>query len=303
MTAACGEGQLEIVQELIKYGADVNLRDIYETPLLIACNNGYLSIAKVLIKAGVDVNLSNEYETPLIVACARGNFSIVQELVKAGACVNLDKHCRTPLTTACSNKHLDVVEELIKMGANVNLSGGLYTPLIISCERVELDIIKTLITFGADVNLRIKNKTPLLAACEQGHYIVVEELIKTGVKTNDASLTLAHKNRIHAIVKKLKKEGTKVVLVNKGYERPLQTKMYFRTSHHLLSVSNSLDELRKIMKQTGRSFSQPKEFWDRSEVQSARNMKLIARYMKRSEIYGKCFIPCLTYLVNSEFYR
>lgn len=294
LTAACGEGQLEIVQELIKYGADVNLRDIYETPLLIACNNGYLSIAKMLIEAGVDVNLSNEYETPLIVACERGYVSIVQELVKEGACVNLDKHCRTPLTTACSNKHLDVVEELIKMGANVNLSGGLYTPLIISCERGELEIVKRLIKFGADVNLRIKNKTPLLAACEQEHFIIVEELIKTGVKTNDASLTLAHKNRIHAIVKKLKKEGTKIVRVNKGYERPLETKMYFETSHHLLSLSKSLDELRKIMKQTDRSFSRPKEFLDRSEVQSARSMKLIARYMKRNEIYGKCLIPCST---------
>lgn len=303
LTTACGKGQLELVQELIKYGADVDLSDIYETPLLIACCNGYLSIAKVLIKAGVDVNLSNEYETPLIVACERGYFSIVQELVKAGACVNLDKHCRTPLTSACLNKHLDVVEELIRMGANINLSSGLYTPLILSCERGELGVVKKLIKFGADVNLRMKNKTPLLAACKQGHFTVVEELVKTGVEINEASLTFAYRNKIYGIVKKLEKEGTKVVIVNKGHERPLHTKMYFGMSHHLFSLSNSLDDLVKSIKQTERSFSRPKEFWERSEVKYARNMKLIARYMKRDEIYGKCLIPCTPFLriLKSEF--
>lgn len=62
---------------MIKYGVDVNLRDIYEMFLLIVCNNGYLSIVKVLIKVGVDVNLSNEYDILFIVVCVRGNFFIV----------------------------------------------------------------------------------------------------------------------------------------------------------------------------------------------------------------------------------
>lgn len=47
----------------------------------------------------------------------------------------------------------------------------------------------------------------------------MEELIKIGVKMNDVLLILVYKNRIYVIVKKLKKEGIKIVLVNKGYER------------------------------------------------------------------------------------
>lgn len=62
---------------MIKYGVDVDFRDIYEMFLLIVCYNGYLSIVKVLIKVGVDVNLSNEYEILFIVVCERGNFFIV----------------------------------------------------------------------------------------------------------------------------------------------------------------------------------------------------------------------------------
>lgn len=47
----------------------------------------------------------------------------------------------------------------------------------------------------------------------------MEELIKIGVKINDVLLIFVYKNRIYVIVKKLKKEGIKIVRVNKGYER------------------------------------------------------------------------------------
>lgn len=76
----------------------------------------------------------------------------------------------------------------------------------------------------------------------------MEELIKIGVKINDVLLILVYKNRIYVIVKKLKKEGIKIVRVIKGYERFLEIKMYFEMSYYLFFLLKFLDELRKIMK-------------------------------------------------------
>lgn len=109
LTTACEKGRLDLVQELIRFGADVNLVDKIDTPLITACNNSFLSKVNVLIKAFADVNLCNEYETPLIIACERGHLSM-----KAGAVVNLGKNYRTPLTSAGENGYADIVEELIK---------------------------------------------------------------------------------------------------------------------------------------------------------------------------------------------
>lgn len=47
----------------------------------------------------------------------------------------------------------------------------------------------------------------------------MEELVKIGVEINEVLLIFVYRNIIDGIVKKLEKEGIKVVIVNKGYER------------------------------------------------------------------------------------
>lgn len=57
---------VELVQEFIKFRADVNIIDINHIPLITACNNGSLSIPRVLIKASTDVNFGNEMKLHLL---------------------------------------------------------------------------------------------------------------------------------------------------------------------------------------------------------------------------------------------
>lgn len=119
-----------------------------KNPLIIACKYGYLDIVMELLKAGADVNIYVETETPLLAACENGHRSIVRELLKWGASVNTENWSYTPLQSACQERQTLLVEELIKAGADVNLN----TPIIDACKQGDVCIVKILIKAGADVN-------------------------------------------------------------------------------------------------------------------------------------------------------
>ncbi|XP_056001178.1 uncharacterized protein LOC125656335 [Ostrea edulis] len=232
LTTACEEGHVSIVDELVKAGADVNLRDIWEnTPLIAACKRGHVSIVDELVKAGADVNLQGKGgNTPLTAACERGHVSIVDELVKAGTDVNLQgKGGNTPLTAACERGHVSIVKELVKAGADVKIQDHFgNTPLTAACERGHVSIVKELVKAGADVITQGKGgNTSLTAACERGHVSIVKELVKAGadVKIQDhfgnTPLTAACGRGHVSIVKELVKAGADVNLRDIWENTPL----------------------------------------------------------------------------------
>lgn len=65
------------------------MSDGNKTPLTSASVNGHLKLVIELIKAGAEVNLKDGNKTPLTSASAEGHVEIVGELVKAWTVVNL----------------------------------------------------------------------------------------------------------------------------------------------------------------------------------------------------------------------
>lgn len=64
---ACCNGNCELVRLLIESGADVNVRDQYESTPLLECDAYYPEIIKLLLDAGALVNVrDNENNTPLM---------------------------------------------------------------------------------------------------------------------------------------------------------------------------------------------------------------------------------------------
>jgi ankyrin repeat protein len=60
------------------------------TPSHVACINGNIDIVNILLKCNSSVNLSDIYGyTPLHVACINGNIDIVNSLLKYNSSVNL----------------------------------------------------------------------------------------------------------------------------------------------------------------------------------------------------------------------
>jgi len=124
--AAAYRDNKEVVELLIKNGADVNTRDkTGDTPLHLAAGEGNKAVAELLITNGADVNARTKYggNTPLHEA-ARSTYShygVLELLISNGADVNArDKHGHTPLHEAADWGLPFAVELLIKNGADVN---------------------------------------------------------------------------------------------------------------------------------------------------------------------------------------
>ena len=120
---ACQFDNAQIVQLLIKYGANVNQHDNFgETPLMSAAGFGRLNIVKVLIKHGVDVDdCDNRGINALARSIINGKYRIVEYLIEYGkADVNYcDNNGTTVLMKAAALGDANTVRLLARHGADV----------------------------------------------------------------------------------------------------------------------------------------------------------------------------------------
>jgi len=77
--SAASAGDAERVRELLKKGADPNVRDEYgNTPLHVAAYEGHVDVVRLLLEHGADPTVKNkDGDTPLDLARARGHREVV----------------------------------------------------------------------------------------------------------------------------------------------------------------------------------------------------------------------------------
>ena len=112
---ACGEGNIERVNNLLKAGANPNQTNDYgNSPLIWTVYKSHFEIAKLLLKAGADPNFVDGWEsTPIYWAVRRDQTEMVKLLLTAGANPKqVDMFGRTPLWYAMRNNNLEIVELL-----------------------------------------------------------------------------------------------------------------------------------------------------------------------------------------------
>ena len=155
LTHAVGRGDVEMVDLLIKKGADVNkprpwpYRDANGPPLPPA-------------RAGKDA--TKERSTPIAIAARLGNAALVKTLLAAGAKANVEKDIYpVPLHEAISSGSEPCVKLLIEAKADVNSRVEAYqSPLSLAAEQESESIVKLLLDAGAKPNTPWVLQTALL---------------------------------------------------------------------------------------------------------------------------------------------
>ncbi|XP_067653301.1 ankyrin repeat domain-containing protein 50-like [Haliotis asinina] len=197
---ACYGGQLDVVKYLLSLNSiNINRRGWKKmTPIMVAANQGYKEVVELLVKRGADLSLRAQMGNILHTACSRGHFDVVKYLLSLNS-VDIDSRGwneRTPVMVAAFKGRKKVVELLVKHGADLSLSTATNNEILhLSCIQGEFDVVKYLLSLNYfDVNCRGWNMmTPVMLAAYHGHKQVMELLVKHGA---DLSLTVETGNNI-----------------------------------------------------------------------------------------------------------
>ena len=181
---ASESGLTSVVKHLLSFRVDVNTNCFYGTALQAASAEGYLDIVEDLLNYGADLDASSEeLGTALQAACGGGHVSTAKFLVTKGANVNqISGFGGTALAAAAYRGKSEIVSLLLHTGSNINLFAGRYgTALLAASYRGRTSVVKLLLDSGADVNIQgTRYGNALKAASEEGHLKIVQMLLDHG---------------------------------------------------------------------------------------------------------------------------
>ena len=183
-------GDLEVVQKLIEYGADISAEDFKGySPLYFASEGVHLkdrTVLRLLLEHGADVNArTKDGETALHNASIFGALEVVRLLLEHGADVNArQEYGITPLhcfnTVSIRPGAVGVARLLLEQGADVNARAkDGSTPLHVASRFAELAVVRLLLEHGADVKAEDdRGRTALQVAEEMRRGGVVTSLLE-----------------------------------------------------------------------------------------------------------------------------
>ncbi|XP_076655935.1 uncharacterized protein LOC143360718 isoform X2 [Halictus rubicundus] len=253
LLTAVEKGYLKIVEDMLKYGANVNMLHSSRskkgfTPLHSAAKNKQKEVAQLFINYGANVNAKDESEkSPILYAIECKE--IIEILLQNNADINAsDKYGNTALHfTALSegdgrffglyldkkpNIHVkgEVAALLLSKGANVNAKtkNGLTT-LHNAVKNGYTEVVEALLEYNADVNSVVKSDmtTPLHLSAQKGNELLSKMLLNKGANVNDVqkdqrtALHIAAQQGHEKVVEILLKYGAEYDSRAKGDMTPL----------------------------------------------------------------------------------
>jgi ankyrin repeat protein len=188
---ASKRGDVEVIKELLKFGASVNARDIYQnTPLHFASRYGNDKAILTLLEFGGEIDAKNRYNlTPLLLAIIGKHPNSVAILLSNGSDVLIGggKLMQCYPIHIASFISYDLLRLILAKTKKINIRCNFkkkktYTPLHFAVLGRHLRAIDKLIKNGGDPNIQseIDGYTPLHIAIEKKYYRIANYLINQG---------------------------------------------------------------------------------------------------------------------------
>ncbi|KAF7902945.1 hypothetical protein EAF00_002847 [Botryotinia globosa] len=177
-------GHIDVMTELLRFGADLNARDrTGSTPLHIAARCGYKQACDLLLSAGASVlSRDNENRSPIHCAVRKGYHHIVKIMMKQLASSDILLHDGDNLLKyACICGNSETIEALISAGLNISLTYDDEWPAFFIAMRNRTLTEEFRIKLLANVdNLHQTPETGslLIILCFESLLLVVRELLR-----------------------------------------------------------------------------------------------------------------------------
>jgi uncharacterized protein len=156
LMTAVSEALLDVLQVLIKSGANINAVNVkMQTALIAASLDRLAEIASCLLDAGADVNaVDSQGHSALLAAVQSNNSALVQLLLDHGADINItDTHDLNALHFAVRQGHVQMVDSLMECGLNITaINDNGQTLLMSAAASTQTTAAEWLIQHGAAVN-------------------------------------------------------------------------------------------------------------------------------------------------------
>ncbi|XP_064633189.1 ankyrin-2-like [Lineus longissimus] len=193
---AVGKGMKDMVEILLKHGADVNTKmsqndgtDLNVSLMHTISNCKHHHLRDILYDAGCPIDSeSTKGITPLMIAALYGDTEHFKFLVERGANINKrDNTNQTSLMQLAKKGSAGLIRYLVEKGCELDVQDDQgYTALHWAISYGENQIAHFLVDSGCDVNLVSKkvlhrdNLTPLILAIEYCRVDVIEKLLSKG---------------------------------------------------------------------------------------------------------------------------
>lgn len=159
---SCTKGELSLIVNYLKSHEIDEFLSTGWTLLLYAASEAQSDIVDYLVKNGADVNKHRDGFTPLMALCnctsgtTEKRIKCLTLLISLGADVDaINKHRQTALMLACASQGVEFVVELLKHVKNLNARDYMkQTALMYATMANRYEIVKALIDKGADVTVK-----------------------------------------------------------------------------------------------------------------------------------------------------